>query len=302
LYLACFRIHQNFRRQGRFTRGRLRQGRKIKEIRGGAGRQIRAGTKANLRPAHKRDAPTREIEAYATPGRPSSLLLYCMRNRSQKFRGERGRVQVVSPPYKRRPGACRRKTGSQTFGLIIDPTTQVCGKKFAVDVNFLAVQPFAPGAHTMGRGANATAPRNRARPVKTEAESLAQLSRSPKPQKASVKSAASTWLAPFARRGRCEARARRMKKAGRYSRKYPNGRIGCPRRKQGADPGAERSAPNEVAKLPRLAAGTPRDRPAKTGTASNLTGKKRPTGYVLEVTQLTGAVLVGAIGDVTGSS
>src|SRR6267143_6662802 len=72
----------------------------------------------------------------------------------------------------------------------------------------------------------------------TEADVIAQLSRSRKPQ--SLREiAAALDLRHSARRALVKL-ARRMKKRGDIH-EYPNGRIGLPKEKQGAERGAERS-------------------------------------------------------------
>jgi ribonuclease R len=115
----------------------------------------------------------------------------------------------------------------------------------------------------------------------TEADVIAQLSRSRKPQ--SLREiAAALGLRHSARRALVKL-ARRMKKRGDIH-EYPNGRIGLPKEKQGADRGAERSAERgaEIAASPRK--GSPQRHGAQ------LQGKPA-TGPRPEVNQLTGRLV-----------
>ena len=107
----------------------------------------------------------------------------------------------------------------------------------------------------------------------TEADVIAQLSRSRKPQ--SLREiAAALDLRHSARRALVKL-ARRMKKRGDIH-EYPNGRIGLPKEKQGADRGAEIGAPPRKG-LPQRHGAQPQGKPA--------------TGPRPEVNQLTGRLV-----------
>src|SRR3979490_1111407 len=115
----------------------------------------------------------------------------------------------------------------------------------------------------------------------TEADVIAQLSRSRKPQ--SLREiAAALDLRHSARRALVKL-ARRMKKRGDIH-EYPNGRIGLPKEKQGADRSAERSAERgaEIAAPPR------KGLPQRHGAQPQ---GKPATGPRPEVNQLTGRLV-----------
>ena len=119
------------------------------------------------------------------------------------------------------------------------------------------------------------------RTLVTEADVIAQLSRSRKPQ--SLREiAAALGLRHSARRALVKL-ARRMKKRGDIH-EYPNGRIGLPKEKQGADRGAERSAERG----PEIAAPPRKGSPQRHGAQPQ---GKPATGPRPEVNQLTGRLV-----------
>src|ERR1700737_1614577 len=124
---------------------------------------------------------------------------------------QRGAIQVVSPPSYRWVRPVGGKPAQQL--LFIDPNNTHRGKKFRWGRIFsqdsLAASPFARGAHTMG--GSMPRPDEPRAPV-TEADVLAHLSRSRKPQ--SLREiAAALGLRRSARRALAKL-ARKMKKRG----------------------------------------------------------------------------------------
>ncbi len=142
---------------------------------------------------------------------------------------------------------------------------------------------------------------NEPRPPVTEAEVIAQLSRSRKPQ--SLREiAAALNLRHSARRALVKL-ARKMKKRGDIH-EYPNGRVGLPKEKQGAQqtpPASQKAAPQRHGSDPRGEA-----RPAVRPEANQLTGRlvahRDGYGFVVPDTprkDLDGDLFIGreAMGD-----
>src|SRR5260370_35925009 len=143
-----------------------------------------------------------------------------------RFARQRGRSRSFRPPDR-----WTRPVGGKPSQLwsIVDPTNTHRGKKLRRDRIFLAASPFARGAHTMG--GPMPRPDEPREPV-TEADVLAHLSRSRKPQ--SLREiAAALGLRHSGRRALVKL-PRTIKKRGEIH-EYPTGRVALPKEKQGRE-------------------------------------------------------------------